>query len=152
MDFEESLNNILVENLSKLIYSGVKVVDDILFQFDNSLQVVGYTLLSGALTAYNQGRTIGNSQRMMEKHKYFLNKEESAILNEDFNVFSEDYFSDAKKNRIANLDIVTEDGLVLDTKKFFCDHIKRDQSERSLEAAYVDKWIMYNKLFSNKQI
>ena len=89
---------------------------------------------------------------MMEKHKYFLNKEETDTLNEDFNIFCDDYFSDAKKNRVASLDMVTEDGLVLDTKKFFCEHIKRDQSERSLETAYFDKWIMYHKLFSNGQI
>jgi hypothetical protein len=152
MDFEESLNNVLVKNIANLIFSGVKVVDNILFQFDNSLQVVGYTLLMGTLTGYDQGRTIGNSQRMMEKHKYFLNKEETDALNEDFNIFCDDYFSDSKKNRISDLDMVTEDGLILDTKKFFCDCVKRNQSERSLEAAYFDKWIMYNKLFSNGQI
>jgi hypothetical protein len=152
MDFEESLKNVLTEGLSKIILSGIKVVDTILFPIDSQLQVVGYTLLRTTLKGYTEGRTIGNCQRIMEKHNYFLNKKEVDLLNEDWETFREDYYLDSRNNEMSELDDVSESKIILDTKKFFCDNAKRHQTERQLDTAYFDEWIMYNKLFSNKQI
>lgn len=127
------------------------------------------------LDSYNEGRRYGNITRMMDRNNYILNEKYTKGLIEDLLLFKEDYFSDSRENsnknireinkQISNLPnfidvlpLISLESLPFleeETKnleKFLFDRVKKHETERIMEVTYIDRWIMYNKLFSNKQI
>jgi hypothetical protein len=126
---------------------------------------LGETLETGILCnfcksmidSYHEGRKISNLVRMMDKENYLLNKEESCVFLEDLMNYRIDYFSDSldginKKIKKMNSILVEmyffEEKDSLNLEEFIFDIVKRRDTERAMEVNYIDRWIMYNKLFS----
>ncbi len=146
MGFCEKLSKVLPESLSVIISLEVLKLHETV---GNEISLSrGYRHIKGMIESYTLGRRTGNLYSMMERNRFVLKKNEMNLLNSDLDTFREEYFKDSEDNFRKNV-IKAENPETLDTHNFFYEVAKIGLVERNLEADYIDRWIKYNKLFSN---
>jgi hypothetical protein len=118
-----------------------------------------YNTVKCILQSYSFGREYGNLIRMMERNNYMLNFEEGKSLSEDLFQLGKDYSSDSRESSRKKIDEINkaifllpfESGFSFNLGDYISDFTKRKDTDRVIKVTYIDKWIMYNKLFSNSK-
>jgi hypothetical protein len=133
--------------LPKDIADRISIYKKVLDTNGNSSYSISFNwiLMSEIVLGYHLGRRAGNYQKIAENYKYTPDK---ILISEDVNKFFDDYSRDSEARQIEFLEEAERDERVLGEDYIYY-LAKRYQVMRDLEVDYLDRWFMYNKLFSD---